>query len=139
MLITSEHQRGHSLPKPFLYSGSPSLPLSFSRLSLFSLSHAISFAFFLCPFSLSLSLSPVVRRCCLFYFCRCSLLQRELLFLNLRLSIFFPEFPLLSIIVFVTRESSFLSSGFLSSCFDFPLDSLVEFPSNPFAPPRLSF
>lgn len=26
MLITSEHQRGHSLPKPFLYSGTGSLP-----------------------------------------------------------------------------------------------------------------
>lgn len=121
MLITSEHQRGHSLPKPFLYSGTPSLPLSFSRLSFLSLSYGISFFLYPC---LCLSLR-CIQCCCLFYFCRCSLLQRLLsLALNLRFSFSSVSFSFCH--CFCDLRFPDVPSRFLSSCCDFLLDSLAE-------------
>lgn len=62
MLITSGHQQGHSLPKPFLYTGNPLSPFVFhsfifalALMAFLSSSHLLRYSF-----SLILTVVPFV-------------------------------------------------------------------------------
>lgn len=124
MLITSEHQRGHSLPKPFLYVQWYSLP------PFVFLSFIFSLALLWYPFlSLSLFLSLFT-----LYSVLLSILFLSLLFvieriaLSLALNLRFSFSSVFFSFCHCFRDPRFLDvpSRFLSSCCDFLLDSLAE-------------